>query len=210
MKNLSIASIIQKNKLAGDQPWLVALEVQARNPVTGIIDSTIRIVRNDEDVTIDGQTFLAMPFEMTFEETLDGMPSVNVVIQDQTQTVQAYMQSYAGGAGFPVKLIVVTGDDKDALTSEADLVEYFEVITGSADSANYTATWQLGVENPLAIGFPRRRQYTDQCSFRFKSVECGYTGAAERCDLTLDGANGCKVKANENRYGGFPGLVSRT
>lgn len=209
MKNLSIAQIIDKNKLASDQAWLVALNIDVRNPVTGNIDDNIRVVRNDEVVTIDGEIYEPMPFEITFEEVADGMPSMNIVIQDQTGIVQGFMQGYAGGVGFPVTVIAVTGTNKNALKSEADLMEFFEITNGSADSGNYTVTWELGVENPLSISFPRRRQYTDQCSFRFKGLECGYTGSVATCDFTIGGDNGCRSKFNTARFGGFPGLMQR-
>lgn len=209
MKNISIASAIEKNKLASNQVWLIALNISVRNPVTGIIDGYIRIVRNDEQVTIDGEVYEPMPFEISFESTIEGMPSVNVVMQDQTQIIQTYMQAYAGGAGFPVTVIAVTGANKNALSSEAELVEFFEVLSGSSDSGNYVCTWSLGVENPLAIMFPRRRQLTDQCSFQFKSQSCGYVGAAGSCDLTLGGVDGCRAKSWAVHYGGFPGLIAR-
>lgn len=209
MKNLSIASVIEKNKLASGQAWLIALKVDVKNPVTGAIDGHIYMVRNDEPVTIDGQVYEPMPFEVTIDESVDGLPTISVTLQDQTQIVHSYMQAYAGGVGFPVTIMAVTGDDTTAMVSEPDLVEFFEILNGSSDRASYTAAWELGVENPLTIAFPRRRQYTDQCSFRFKSPECGYTGAAETCDLTLGGTNGCRAKDNVVNFGGFPGLIAR-
>ncbi len=208
-KSLRIASVIEKNKLSSDQPWLVALEIDVRNPVTGAIDDTIRIVRNDESVQIDGQTFQPMPFDITMEDNHEGLPSVSVVINDQTKIVQSYMQGYAGGVGFPVTFYVVTGGDINTLSSEAELTEYFEVVSGNSDSGTYTIAWELGVENPLSIKFPRRTMYTDQCSFRYKSGECGYDGTLPTCDRTLSGVNGCKVHANEENFGGFPGLIAR-
>jgi phage-related protein len=209
MKNLSIATIVEKNKLASDQVFLIALAIEVKNPLSGQIDDTIYIVRNDEEVTIDGQVYEPMPFEITMEENAEGLPSVSLQIQDQEQLVQAYMQSYAGGVGFPVTLIVLTGGDKDSLSSEADLTEFFEIVSASSDSGGYTSSWELGVENPLAIRFPRRRQHTDQCSFRYKSNECGYSGGLSTCDFTLGGDDGCRVHENAERFGGYPGLIAR-
>lgn len=209
MKNISIAAVIDKNKLASDQAWLIALRVEAKHPLTGEIDSVLRIVRNDEPVTIDGEIYEPMPFDIKMEESADSLPVIQITIQDQTQIVQSYLQGYAGGVGFPVTVMAVTGDNKDALSSEAELQEYFEVINGSADSGSYVVNWELGVENPLSIRFPKRKMYQDLCTWRYKSAYCKYNGPLPSCDLTLNGSNGCRVHDNVTNFSSAPGLISR-
>jgi phage-related protein len=130
---------------------------------------------------------------------------VKVTIQDQTRAVQAIMEQYQGGVNSRVKLMVVSGAVVSALTSEPELVENF--IVNSAQTTDYVVTWDLGVRNPVNMSFPRRKQDVDQCSFRYKSPECGYVGGISSCDLTRAGPNGCNVHGMN--FGGFPGVRVR-
>lgn len=207
MKNLSSVLVSEKNKIASDKAWLFALEVRVIDPLLGTLVETIRLVRNDEETIIDGETFTPFPFEPDIRES-DGIPTLNIVIQDQTQVVQEKMDEYGGAVGFEVSVIVVSGDDASSMNSEPELVEDFEVVESSV--ADYVVTWRLSVPNPLNVSFPRRRQYSDQCSFRYKSTECGYDGEIATCDLTLNGANGCSAHSNEANFGGFPGIKIRS
>lgn len=206
MKNIASVLVIDKNKLSSDRAWLVALVVGVIDPVSGANIETLRLVRNDEIVLIDGEQFEPFPFEIEIEES-EGIPTVNVTIQDQTQTVQSRMDQYGGGVGFDVTVMVVSGDSVLTIGAEPELTEEFKV-TGASVS-NYVVTWELGVGNPLHVSFPRRKQYTDQCSFRYKGAECKYAGALPSCDLTLGGANGCRAHGNAGNFGGVPGVKIR-
>ncbi len=46
------------------------------------------------------------------------------------------------------------------------------------------------------------------CIWKYKSTQCGYTGALATCTRTLDGTNGCEAHNNQVRFGGFPGIDS--
>jgi phage-related protein len=207
MKNLSLSSVIEKNKLASDQAWLVALAVDITDPQTGLNVDFMYLVANDEEVTINGQIYQPFPFSISFSETANEIPSISVVIQDQTQITQSYMQNYAGGVGFKIDLMVVSGADKDALDLEPELLEQFIVTDASAQE--YAVTWRLGVQNPLKLIAPRRQQRKDVCSFSYRSTSCGYVGALATCDRTLAGTNGCRAHSNATNFGGFPSMQAR-
>jgi len=207
MKNLSLAAIIEKNKLTSNQAWLVAMKIDVLDPTTKAHVEYMYLVRNDETVTIEGEIYQPFPFEIDFTERANELPAITVNIQDQTRVVQSYMQNYGGGVGFEVDLMIVTGDNKDAINLEPELMEKYIITDASA--GDYTANWTLGVANPLRLITPKRLMKRDLCSFTYKGVECAYAGGLSTCDRTLDGTNGCKVHTNQQNFGGFPGLSPR-
>lgn len=207
MKNLSVASIIEKNRLQSDEAWLVALKIHVRNPVTNSVEEVIRVVRNTEITTILGEAYEPFSFDISISEKTNELPTLRVTIQDQTQVVQSYMERYGGGIGFDVDLIVVRATTAAETEADPELIEYFQIISSSA--ANYVVTWTLGAENPLRQIYPARRQDSEQCSFKFKDGNCAYAGTATSCDLTLDGPRGCRAKGNSINFGGYPGIAGR-
>ena len=209
-KSLTIANIIDKNKIASNVAWVFALSVDVIDPDTGLYVETLRVCHNDEQLTIDGQVYTPFPFEIDIEEVAGELPSVSVKISDTTRQFQYLMQQYRGGLGFQVDVIIVAvPDSAQNIDLEPDLVDSYRVISASAEASGYTASWELGAENPLAIAVPRRVQSRDRCSHEYKSSSCAYAGPETSCTRTLDGTNGCRAKNNEANYGGLPGINAR-
>lgn len=214
MKNLSLTSVMEVNSFSSDSAWLIALKIHVRNHQTGAEVAIIRVVNNTEITRIEDEDYEPMSFTIDVKETTNQLPSVSITIQDQAEVVAPYMQRYGGGVGFDVDLMIVRADTAAAVPSEAtyvepELVEFFQVITSGYK--DYVASWSLGTENPLRRMFPLRKQEQDQCSFMYKQAgTCGYTGSKPSCDLSLDGANGCRAHNNTKNYGGYPGIIVRS
>jgi len=201
---ISIETAIEKNLVSSENVILIALEVSVIDPSTGQEAEVLRLVRNNEPITWHNNLYGPVDFEIEVKHSAGEVPSVSLNISDYTQAVQQKMQEYGGGVGFGVKMIVInTGN----MLQPPELVETF-IVTG-ASAANYKVSWALGALDPSRLRFPRRTQWRDRCSWRFKSAECGYTGTAPSCDLTLQGDNGCGVKGNSRNFGGCPGLARR-
>jgi len=203
-KSLSVASVVEKNRLSSDTPWLICLDIDVVDPDTLATVETLHIVRNTEAINFNGREYTPANFDIELKEEAGTQQSITLAIRDYTLTVQQRMQKYAGGVGFGVAIMVVNAD---ALDAPPEIVENFEVT--AASSANYVCTFTLGAENNLSKTFPRRRQMKDYCQWRYKSEECGYTGSMPSCDLSLNGANGCKAHQNVVHFGAFPGISSR-
>ena len=202
--SLSVASVIEKNRLSSDVPWLVCLDIDVIDPATRSVVEVIHLVRNTEPITFNGSQYIAANFDIELKSEAGAQSNITVSINDYSLAIQKRMQDYGGGIGFRVAIMVVNGA---ALTQPPEIIEHFEVV--GADSGNYSCSFQLGAENNLTKTFPRRRQMRDYCQWRFKSPECGYTGSAPTCDLSLQGPNGCGAKNNVVRFGAFPGLSGR-
>lgn len=200
-KSLSVASIIEKNRLSSDTPFLILLDIGVVDPSTGSVAETLRYVRNTEGVTFNGFTYDPASFDIELKEESGSPTSINLTIKDYTRIVQQRMQLYQGGVGSQVTVTVANGA---ALSKPPEVQEYFEVVAASSNA--YAVSFTLGTENVITKAFPRRRQTRDYCQWRYKSAECGYTGNLATCDLTRNGPNGCEAHSNVIRFGAFPGI----
>jgi phage-related protein len=203
-KSLSIASVIEKNRLSSDVPWLICIDVGVIDPATGTLVSTGHYVRNTDPITFNGFTYSPSVFDVELKEESGAQQTVRLSFKDYSLTVQRLMQEYGGGVGFTVAIIVVNAG---ALTQPPEIIENFQVV--GAESSNYDCSFLLGAENNITKVFPRRRQTKDYCQWQFKGDDCGYSGALTSCDLSLNGTNGCKAHDNVVRFGAFPGINTR-
>ena len=204
MRHLSIATVIEKNRVHSVVAFVVALEIALRNPDTGELIETLRLVNNPDPLTIQGQVYQAAAFEISAKEETGRLPQITLTAQDQTRFIQARMQEFGGGVGSEVAVMVV---NTALLDDEPEIREVFKVVGASA--RDYVVSFDLGAENPLQMRLPRRLQYRDRCPWRYRGVECGYAGPLPTCDYTLQGTNGCAAHNNTERFGGFPGIVNR-
>lgn len=200
-KSFSLSTIAEKNSVASSTPFLILLDIEFVDHISGNIVDTEKVVRNNEDVVFNGQTYTALPFELTLKHKSGEIPDLSISFEDHAKLLDNYMRLYSGCVGSNVNITLVNAD---RLNEPPEHVEYFKVV--GANTNNYSVTWKLGAENPLASAFPRRRQMRDRCAWRYKSSECGYVGAITTCDQSLTGANGCEVHANSINFGGFPGI----
>lgn len=203
-RSLSVATVIEKNRLSSDVAFVVLADIEFVDPATGVVAETAHFARNSEDVVFNGITYVAGHFDIEFRQEQGTQPTVNIVVRDLSRGLQAKMQQYGGGVGFNVTIIVANTAQLD---KPAEVVENFQVTGASAN--NYIVTFQLGVENAVMQTFPRRRQTKDFCQWRYKDPDtCGYSGGLTTCDLTLQGPNGCAAHSNTPNFGAFPGINS--
>ncbi len=201
---ITLASVYEKNKLAGSAAHIVVLEIDEVDGAGNVIQ-THRICNNDEPMTIDGNTFVAIPFAITAKYEAGGLPEVAITIQDALGAFRDLMREYSGGVGFPVRVIGVLATD--AATSEIVVVENYKIMHTSTAGVSVTVT--IGDRNVLNDRWPNRIQRQERCPWVFKGEYCGYAGALSTCDYTLQGANGCASHDNTANFGGFPGILPR-
>ena len=194
MISLPAVLIGEKNDLTSAHPWLVLLEIQFDG-------DTIRLVRNEADVTWDSQTWTRFPFELdVIGETRRGeVPAVTLRVSNISRVIQAYIEDYDGGVDADVIIRVVHANHL-SVTTPALRLDYI-VTNVSADSKEVRFT--LGAGNLLRRRFPAGRFLQNFCRWRFKSTQCGYAGAETECSKTL---SRCRELANSPRFGGFPGV----
>lgn len=207
MNNLSIATVLEKNKISSANAIAFALEVRIVDPFSYNLVETIYLVNHTTDLLIDGNTHVRIPFEVELSSEAGELKDITLTVQDQVGMVVPYLRQYRGLVGSEIKVSLVTVEPDASEAARVDFSEIYSVISSSA--SNYVVSIQLGAENPLTKSCPRRTQLRDRCSFQYKSDECGYTGSMPTCDLTLLGDNGCQAHGNARRYGGSPSITVR-
>lgn len=199
--HMSVATVIEKNKIASSTAFIVAMDVEVIDQVTNTSVETLRFCRNSENVTYGGNVYTASSFDINIEHASGEMSAITLTAVDYSSALQGRMQAYGGGIGFNVTVMIL---NMDALSEPCELKEFYKVIGASA--ANYVVTFNLGNRNPLTIRFPRRIQMRDRCAWKYKGTECGYAGVIATCDLSLNGPNGCSIHGRSEHFGGFPGI----
>ena len=203
-KSLSVASVLEKNRLDSDVPFLVALDNEVVDPDTGTVEEILYLVLNDSEITFNGNPYQPTKFDITFSAEAATSSGVNLTISDMSGAIQARMEEYGGGIGFNVTMYVINGG---ALDQPPEIEEFFQVVGASAK--NYRCSFALGADNETLKTFPRRRQTKDFCQWRYKDpTTCRYAGTLPTCDLSLQGANGCATHGNTINFGAYPGLNS--
>jgi len=187
MLALSEASIIEKNRLTTDGVWLLAIEAQ-------IPGNTLYLVNNTENVTLGGKEYTAFPFSLE-DITEDGkeLPNVKLTVSNVTGTIQHYVEENNGLGGMKVVLRVYHTRIPDV----AEVEEHF-VVTGVTCDVEWV-TFTLGTDFSFTRRFPPVRMMKDYCPFKFKGIECGYKGSAQKCNKTL---KRCRELGNNTRFGG--------
>lgn len=194
-KNLPSNLIIEKNKIATPNAWLILLEITLTSGVK------FYLVKNTEDITFQGQTYTAINFEIEpTKHTGQGeIPTVTLRVSNVSRILQAYLEDLTGGIGSTVKITVVNSAYLNENYSELEMT--FDVIATQSDAQWVSFT--LGAPNPLLNRFPLHRYIAEHCSWQFKSRECNYSGSAVTCKRTF--AN-CRELGNTHRFGGYLGL----
>ena len=199
---LSLAAAQDRSKIASTAAWLLLADFNWNG-------QHVRLVRNTDPITFDAgdgngpQVYQPFAFELSGAEVKnDGsLPQISMKVSNVNRLVEGAIIQYNGAAGSTCNLYVVNTDNPNG---EPDLALEMQVIRVSTDSKWVTFT--MGAASPLRTLFPKFLYYQGTCMWRYKSAQCGYTGAITTCDLTFDQANGCIVHGNQQRFGGFPGI----
>ena len=192
-----------KNKLETQSAWLWLLDITVPN-----VEEVIRLVNNTEDIGYGGNTYTKCGFKIgPWEQKVSGeLPQRTLSITNiaVAEYMLPYVENYDGAVGSTVVTTPVNSEHLDVdMSSKA--MEY-ELI--SASPAEDWIVFKLGAPNPLRQGL-QDKYFASYCRFvtHFKGAECGYEGEETVCDGTLAQ---CKEFNNETRFGGEPGLRSRT
>ena len=197
MSSLSLAQIIEKNKLMSDGAWLILAEI--------ILDGgseIVRIVRNTENITWNEHTWIAYPFSIdVIESSVAGeIPKLTISASNVGGVLQNLIAPYEGGVDAEVVIRVVHSSHLD---ETAYMQETYNVTKVSYNAMEIS--FSLGIDVTLGKRIPEKRYLKDHCPFKYGDVNCGISAGkiAEfpTCNKTF--AN-CLERENTYRYGGFP------
>lgn len=208
---LSSIAIAEKNKLATDSVFLVALRIV----IPGAAE-VIRLVNNSDDVTWQhpddtaAETWVAFPFEISeiTDASSGEVPRVDIRVSNVSRAMDQYLQEYDdhvktnGYAPVTVSICVINTKviaDDPAAAPEVEHV--FELKQPKCDAQ--WATFTLSASNPYMRRFPQNRILRNHCRYKFKDERCGYVGAETSCNHTLIR---CRELENATRFGNAPGV----
>lgn len=209
MLTLNSLAIQEKNKLATDSVFCVALEIT----IPDIVEP-IRVINNSEDIAWNGATWQAFPFIIDeINDVSSGeVPRVDVKVSNVDRVFEAYLQvydTYCKTNGFePIEVsifVVNTAVIAASATAEAEVEHVFELKQPKTNSQ--WATFTLGSSNPFARRFPQNRILKNHCRYRYKGADgrCASAATYTTCSHTLAA---CRERNNSERFGGCPGVGS--
>lgn len=196
--------IVKETKELGPKStWLWLLDIT----VTGV-EEVIRLVNNTEDVVYDSNTYTKCGFTLgPWKYTQTGeLPhrTLSVTAIEVAEFMLPYVENYDGAIGAIVVTTPVNSEHLDVDMS-AKAME-FKILKSSP--AEEWIAFKLGAPSPLRQRL-QDRYFANYCRFmaHFKGPECGYAGVETICNGTLAQ---CKEYGNQTRFGGEPGLRSKT
>ncbi len=196
---LSSIAIEEKNKLANsDSVFLIAALIE----IPGLAQD-IRVIANTEDITWDGETWQAFPFDI--DEIVDGdsgeVSRVDVRVSNVSREMETYLHqydAYCKANGFePVLCTIYVINSLNLASSTPECELKFKLIQPKTSSEWVTFT--LGARNVFNIRYPKRR-LIPSCQWTFKGTECEYSGGETSCNKTFAR---CQELNNTIRFGGF-------
>jgi lambda family phage minor tail protein L len=195
MLSLSTIAKLEKNKLMSAGAMITLLEVT-------ISPSTIlRLCANNEDITWNGETWVAFPFELNDYKQTSGeeFPQLTIRVSNITRAVEGYLEQAGGGVGATVRIMIVMS----AYLSETTPVEGEEFTVQSTSYDQNWVTFTLSGAVNLLHRVPERRFLKNWCPFQYKGLECRATSGLPTCDRSL---KNCQERNNAVRFGGEPGI----
>ena len=202
MKLLPTALVIGKNMLASNDAWLLLVDIS----IPTVPATTVRLVRNNEDITFEGNVYTAFPFDFAPMKTqkTGEIPTVSFKVSNVTRALQVEVEDYDGLVGQEVTLYIVNS----ALLSEnyTELTWVFTILTCSVSSE--WISFGVGAPNPLRRRFPLNRYLSDHCVWRLGGAECKYAGVDSTCKRTLSDCQSRTGGSNSFNFGGHVGLGS--
>lgn len=199
MKNVVDNFKIQKNAPLTKPIFLYAIQY---DPVG---NRWLRLTAWPTTVIFDGETY--KPYVIrhgAIKETLSGkIEKLSLTIGNVDRELQYYLDNYNG---LKEKTIVITMVFEDTLNDPTCYDSYTYLVEQSS-SDKRTAVLALGSSlDVLNITLPRRKFFRAYCQFRYKGLECGYSGPEGTCNKTF---TQCEAYGNVSRFGAYPAIPMR-
>jgi phage-related protein len=206
MSSLPPSLIIEKNRLASPDPFLLLVDIV-------LTDGTeFHLVNNNENIEFHGTTYIAFPVELDFpDNSLKGeLNSAELRVSNITRYFYAYIESLSDAevtiTPVNAKYLNLTREEYSPITLSWDVMKI------STNPQWIILT--LGMVNFMLKRFPPYIYKPEQCDWEFNSPsvrasgsnkgrECNYQGDKTTCDRTWDD---CKKRSNTARFSGHKGL----
>ncbi len=193
---LPVSVILEKNKLASPNPFLLFLDVQVGSGE----GDWVYLVRNTENKFLGAQEYTAFPFEVdtTIDTSKGDIPSLTLRVSNVTRVLEAYLEELDGLIEKQIVLRLINAANLDDVAIE---------LTYDIIGTNYDENWvyfTLGAPSPLRKRFPRYKFIAKYCNWVPGGLECGKSAAIGVCRRTYEDCH--DTYSNTPRFGGYLGL----
>lgn len=208
-RNISLASVAEKNSLTSGTPFLICLKIDVISPATLSVVETLYLVKNTEDVTVDGQVCTAFPFEIKVQSSAGEIPTATITADDYSRAIQSRMQLYGGGVGFGVDIKVVNSSVNGVGYDGGNIVT-----GGSFDTQADVDLWEAYAVpfDVIELDAGRMKLYSVAVAGDQSLAKRTITGltAGVTYDVTIDAEQGTGTGAMEIASNPGTGSVGRT
>lgn len=197
---MTLATINDLNTLASQGVILPCLKIELAG------QDTVYLVSNNENIVFKGNEYIAFPFEIGEITSGKGeVPQFQIRVDNTSRAVGKMLNEYDiyikqngidGNRVYATIYVINTIDLSDEI-----LAEKFELTSWEINSE--WVSFKMGASNPFMKEYPPRKIYKDFCLWKFKGVECSYSGTETSCNKTLAR---CRELNNSVRFGGFRGI----
>lgn len=167
-------------------------------------DNNLNFAEHNENVEFDSVTYTAFP--ITHDEISDNSqgqtPEIKLRVANISRVIEYYLNIY-DLRGKKVLVRLVWKDKLDNADIKYDFVYFISNYTSNEKVVEFSLLPKVDM---LGLVLPKRTYSRNYCQWRFKSDECGYSGAETECNKTKQK---CKELDNYVRFGGFPAIPSK-
>jgi lambda family phage minor tail protein L len=159
----------------------------------------------DSNITFDGVEYehAGISHDEIGENAQGQIDGVKVKTSNISREIQANLETY-DFRGKKLRVRLVWYDKLDDPDCKLDFIYFIDSYTADQEFVEFTLLPKTDV---LSVVLPTRNYSRHYCGWIFKSSECGYAGGETICNKTKQR---CKELDNYQRFGGFPGIPSRT
>lgn len=163
--------------------------------------SNLHLAAYDTDIVYNSIIYLRFPISHEFiaENNQGSIDQVKVRLANVSRLIQSYLEQY-DFRGKKVIIKMVWANQLSDPDAYIDDVFYIDNYTADQNNVEFTLTGKFDV---LGVDLPARRYTRNYCAWKFKSIECGYSGAENSCSKTQQR---CKELNNYPRFGAFPSV----
>ena len=188
--------IAEKNKLANKPIYLYTIF-----DYDGL-GNDLRYAEWDTNITFDSLTYTKFPIKHTEigENSTAEIDTFSVQVANVNRALQAYLETYDfRGKKVVIKLVFADKlNDPDAFI---DFTFYIDTYTANESVVDFKLSSRFDL---LDVKLPLGTYNRNFCRWRFKSTECGYSGAETTCDKMKQTCR--DTMDNVLRFGGFPSI----
>ncbi|MHB8132105.1 MAG: baseplate hub domain-containing protein [Mobilitalea sp.] len=185
----------EKNKPSNQPIYLYSIE-----DYNGSVD--LNLAEWDTDITYDGITYTKFPIkhDEIGENSQGEIDNFRVTVANINRTIQAYLESY-DLRGKKVTITLVWANQLNDTDANIKFIFYIDNYTATQDTVEFTLSSKYDI---IDLTLPNGIYNRNYCRWKFKSTECGYTGAETTCDKRK--ATCKNTMSNIARFGGFPSV----